>query len=200
MHTSAREFGRHFLACYWGETSRRILDVGSRDLNGSLRPFCPAGAQFVGVDLEDGEGVDVVLTDPYAYPFDDRHFDLVVSTSCLEHDPMFWLTFLECLRVVKPDGFVYFNCPSNGPYHAFPSDHWRFYPDAGQALQGWGRRVGQPNWLVELFIGPLMPDDETWKDCVMIFSRVQPICQNLRFLSDIVAGCTDIYRIDRPRT
>src|SRR5579872_6529357 len=117
MHPSALEFGRHFLDCYGGKTPRRILDVGSRDLNGSLRAFCPPGAEFVGIDLDEGAGVDVVLKDPYAYPFDDQYFDLVVSTSCLEHDQMFWLTFLECLRVVKPGGFVYFNCPSNGPYH-----------------------------------------------------------------------------------
>lgn len=82
---------------------------------GSLREVCPAAAQYVGIDLETGKGVDLVLDDPYRYPFCDGHFDMIVSTSVLEHDPMFWLTFVEMLRVVREGGIIYSRIVHHGP-------------------------------------------------------------------------------------
>ena len=60
-------------------------------------------------------------------------FSTQVSTSCFEHDPIFWLTFKEIARVTKVDGFVYVNAPSNEVYHGYPGDNWRFYKDAPAA-------------------------------------------------------------------
>ena len=169
MHPTALESGHLFFACYWRNEFKRILDVGALDVNGSLRTVAPAGAEFTGIDMVSGEGVDVVLGDPYTYPFPDAHFDAVISTSCWEHDAMFWLTFLECLRVLSPRGLLYVNAPSSGGYHGYPLDHWRFYPDAGIALEMWGRRMLQPVRLVESFVTSLRVDE--FNDCVMVFSK-----------------------------
>ncbi len=168
MHDTSRLIGREFFRVY-GRPWTRILDVGSRDVNGTLRPFVPAGCDYVGIDMEPGTGVDVVLDDPYRFPFVSRSFDLVVSTSCFEHDPMFWLTFVEMVRVLRADGTIYINVPSNGPYHAYPMDCWRFYPDAGPALVEWSTRCGEPLALIESFLGPQSADG--WIDMCMIFRR-----------------------------
>jgi hypothetical protein len=99
----------------------------------------------------------------------DASFDLVISTSSLEHDPMFWLTFAEMARVVKPGGFVYISAPANGPYHGHPGDCWRFYADAPKALADWATHSGHTLELVEAFMMP--PISDVWIDCVAVFGK-----------------------------
>jgi hypothetical protein len=170
MHKSAMDFGAAFFDYYWQPDFKCVLDVGSQDVNGSLRTVTPEGATFVGVDMVAGKGVDVVLADPYTYPYPDGHFDAVISTSCWEHDPMFWLTFLEGLRVLSPRGFMYVNAPSSGRYHGYPLDFWRFFPDAGVALEMWGKRMSQPVKLIESFTF-INPVKRAFNDCVMVFTK-----------------------------
>jgi SAM-dependent methyltransferase len=181
--------GQLFFQVYDAGRIRSILDIGGKDVNGTLRPFAPTGAEYVGIDLEAGPGVDIVADDPYRYPFPAERFDAVISTSCLEHDQLFWLTFLECVRVLKADGLLYFNAPSQGVYHGYPYDHWRFYPDAGIALQEWSRRMNQPVYLVESFIHPDLP----FNDCVMIFSRNKQF-QPDEYVHERVPGACNIRK------
>jgi SAM-dependent methyltransferase len=116
MHHTASLFGQAFSRVYWRENFSHILDVGAMNINGSLRQFKPGHAEYVGVDAAPGDGVDVVLDSLAGFPFPDGSFDMCVSTSNFEHNPMFWVTFSEMARVVKPGGFIYINCPSNGQY------------------------------------------------------------------------------------
>jgi len=182
MHSSASELGQNFFEFYWKPEFKRILDIGSLNVNGTLREYCPQGAEYIGIDVESGAGVDFVLDDPYRYPFADGYFDLIVTTSYFQRDPMFWMTFLEASRVLSPKGFLYINAPSNGWYQACPWDHWRFYPDASLALEHWGRRSGAATWMVESFTSGRAPG-EFWNDYVMIFGGAQSEPQQL--ISDV---------------
>lgn len=181
VHLTAMQTGELFFDAYWQSSFNRILDVGSRDVNGSLRSVAPVGATYIGIDVAEGPGVDQVIDDSYVYPFPDGHFDCVVSTSCWEHDPMFWLTFLECCRVLSGSGFLYVNAPSSGTYHGFPLDHWRFYPDAGLALEQWGKRMKQPVRFLESFI--IGQGINHMNDYVMVFTK-QPTFEPDRYLID----------------
>ncbi len=196
MHDTALTLGQMFFETYV-KSPARILDVGSQDVNGSLRRFAPAGSSYVGADLAAGAGVDVVLRDPTAMPFEAGAFDVVVSTSCFEHDPMFWLTFTEILRVTREGAHIYINAPSNGNYHRFPADNWRFYPDAGLALCQWGRRQGYNVSLVESFIAPRAQD--IWNDCVMVFTRATALASGAR-LSERVRGAMNVRSSAAPET
>lgn len=193
MHTSALLAGKLFFEIYWRREFQRVLDVGSQDVNGTLRSVKPEGAIYLGVDMAPGVGVDVVLKDPHQLPLADGSFDVVVSTSCLEHDPLFWLSVAEMFRVVKPGGFVYINAPSNGIYHGYPFDHWRFYPDAAQALVRWSTKLSTPVQLVESFVGEKVGD--IWADNVMVFLR-EPYDGRLpdKCICDQVLGATNIRR------
>lgn len=168
MHDTAYELGTKFFAVY-APPKAFILDVGALDINGSLKTCAPPDARYFGLDTEAGKGVDMVLDDLYSLPFKDGVFDLVVSSYAMQHDSMFWLSFLELGRVIKPGGYIYVNVPSNGWYHANPIDAWRCYPDAGLALQNWARRQGQDISLVESFVAPRQ--EVIWNDFVMIFAR-----------------------------
>ena len=89
----------------------------------------------VWVDIEPDISVNIIIKPTQRLPFEDNSVDLVVSTSCFEHDPCFWLTFKEMTRIVKPEGFIYVNAPTRGIYHGYPGDNWRFYSDAGQVYK-----------------------------------------------------------------
>lgn len=161
--------GENFFQVYCTEDHGAILDVGSMAVNGSLRTVAPVGFSYTGVDLAEGPGVDVVLRDPNELPFEDGSFDVVVSSSCFEHSEFFWLTFNECARVLRAGGLIYLNVPSNGPYHPYDTDNWRFYPDAGLALAKWARRSGMDVELLESFVLNQMGDD--WNDFVAVFAK-----------------------------
>jgi ubiquinone/menaquinone biosynthesis C-methylase UbiE len=159
-----------FFQTYTRPHHTSCLDVGSYDVNGTLRSLSPAHVKYVGMDLEAGPGVDLVLQDPHKFPFEDNQFDLIVSSSCFEHDNMFWVTFLECVRVLKPGGFLYVNAPSNGCYHAYPQDNWRFYPDSGKALEAWAHKNAIQAFLVESFLTKQRAEGQ-FNDCAMVFSK-----------------------------
>src|SRR5947209_12120938 len=191
MHESAYQHGQSFFENYWRPEFRKILDVGSQIVNGTLRRARPPGAEYLGIDLAPGNGVDLVLDDPYVYPFADGAFDAIVSTSCFEHDQLFWLTFLECARVLSPRGYLYINAPSSGAYHGYPYDHWRFYPDAGIALENWSVRMNRPTYCIESFTSDQVLGG--FNDCVMIFSRDPANAPN-RYISDVSPNAFNVRK------
>lgn len=154
MHDTALELGRLFFDRYLPkEGALRVLEIGSMDVNGTLRSVVPPDrdVRYTGADLAAGPGVDVVIQHTGELPFETASFDAVVSSSCLEHDPQFWTTVDEAVRVTKPGGFIYLSTPSNGQFHSHPLDCWRFYPDAGLALAQWvNRGLSGGKQLVEL--------------------------------------------------
>ena len=175
MHHTAIQNGKMFFDTYVSPMERpTVLDIGSQDINGTLRQVCPHRATYVGVDFSPGKNVDVVLDDPYKLTFEDESIDIVVSSSCFEHSEMFWILYLEIMRVLRPSGLFYLNAPSNGPYHRFPVDCWRFYPDCGSALLCWGRRNGLNGAILESYVSnPYMLNQylEPWQDFVCVFIK-----------------------------
>jgi SAM-dependent methyltransferase len=169
MHDTAYEIGRAFFDTYVGERDARVLEIGSLDVNGSLRDFARPHWRYVGADHVAGKGVDVVLTPDERLPFEDAAFDVVVATSVLEHDPFFWETFEELARVLAPEGLIYINSPSNGDVHRFPRDYWRFYPESGLSMAAWVRRKGTPLVLVESFVATR--GAFSFNDYVAVFAR-----------------------------
>ena len=170
MHDTAMQYGGKFFDTYLKNTKDlTIVDIGSQDVNGSLRSVAPPNNKYIGVDFVKGNGVDIVITDPYSLPFENESVDVIVSSSCFEHSEFFWLIFNESLRILKPTGLLYINVPSNGQVHRFPVDCWRFFPDSGLALQNWGKRSGYNCVLLESFIGIKITD--IWNDFVGIFAK-----------------------------
>ena len=149
--------------------NKKILDIGSYDVYGTLKPIFSKG-NYIGMDIEPGPNVDFV-GNGNDIPFKDCFFDIVVSSSCFEHDDMFWLTFNEMCRVVKPGGYLYINAPSDGPYHGHPTDNWRFYIDAWKALEKWANKSGYNIKLLENYIDNDHSSNELWKDSVGIYIK-----------------------------
>lgn len=145
---NAKQFFDAYAPAFNG--SAKVVDVGSQDVNGSLREVCPF--EYIGLDFEQAKGVDIVLTDPYSFPLEDESTDIIITSSTFEHSEMFWLVFLEMLRILKPHGLIYINAPSGGDFHRYPVDCWRFYPDSGRALETWARRHSINAAMLESYI------------------------------------------------
>lgn len=171
MHESSFTLASVVLSLYGSHPGHRILEVGAGAPSGiSLRRHVSEKVCYVGFDRQEGEGVDVVGEGNWL-PFEREEFDLVVSTSVLEHDEFFWLTFLEMVRVLKVGGILYVNAPAKGPYHRHPVDCWRFYPDAGNALARWAKYRGEQVRLLEHFLSNAPGTDQPWTDNVMVFGK-----------------------------
>jgi SAM-dependent methyltransferase len=175
MHDTALMAGKFFAEKY-GEANKVVLDIGGLDVNGSLRSFFEnLGMKYMSLDIEPHSSVDIVVKPGDKLPFDNQSIDLIVSTSCFEHDPCFWITFKDMTRILKLGGFIYVNAPSDGPYHCFPGDNWRFYSDAGQALAYWSgyQFANEPVFpvkVIETF--HILPSKDIWVDFVCVWQRV----------------------------
>jgi SAM-dependent methyltransferase len=175
MHDTASIAGNLFAKKY-GDVNKTVLDIGGKNVNGSLRSFFEdLGMKYICLDIEEDSSVDIVVKPGDKLPFENGSIDLIVSTSCFEHDPCFWITFKEMTRIVKLGGFIYVNAPTNGVYHCYPGDNWRFYSDAGQALAYWSsfqfsNETIFPVKVVETF--HILPKNDIWIDFVCVWQRV----------------------------
>lgn len=106
-----------------------VLEVGSLDVNGSVRPMVAARrpASYVGVDVAAGPGVDLVADVAELWRHYDRDsFDVVVSTECLEHVEDWRRAIAAMVTVLRPGGVLVWTTRSAGfPYH-HPPDRWRY--------------------------------------------------------------------------
>jgi SAM-dependent methyltransferase len=169
MHASAYQNAFKFYNKYCLENiaEKKILDIGSYDMYGCLKPIFIEG-NYIGMDMESGPNVNVVANGN-DIPFKNDYFDIILSSSCFEHDSMFWVTFLEMSRVLKSGGFIYINAPSQGHYHPHPTDNWRFYIDSWKSLEKWSILNNHNIQLIESYIDNESSDE--WKDSIGIFTK-----------------------------
>jgi hypothetical protein len=112
MHLAQRQFCERVKSNfpeYFYNTS--VLDIGSMDINGNNR-YLFTDCNYTGIDLGEGENVDIIAPCG-AHTVDlDKTFDVVISTECLEHDKHYLKT-LE--RMVEwCNGLMLFTCATTG--------------------------------------------------------------------------------------
>lgn len=109
---------------------KRVIEVGSYDVNGSLRPIVESWgpAEYIGVDIEKGPGVDVVCNaENIIEKFGKESFDVVISTELLEHVKNWRAVVSGIKKLCKPNGIILITTRSYGyGYHASPYDFWRY--------------------------------------------------------------------------
>jgi len=108
----------------------KILEVGSRNVNGSLRRIIEKynPKTYIGVDIEYGPGVDKKCNaNELINIFKDDYFDVIICTEVLEHVPDWKEVISNIKGVLKPDGLIFISTRSKGfGYHGFPYDFWRY--------------------------------------------------------------------------
>ena len=111
---------------------KTVLEVGSYDVNGSLRPYLESlhPTSYLGVDIQPGPMVDEICNvNDLVTRFGVSAFDVVVCTESLEHMADWRRAISEMKRVLKPGGKLLVTTVGIGfPYHPHPEDYWRFEP------------------------------------------------------------------------
>ena len=159
MHNSVLEFVRVEVASR-NLSHQSVLEVGSLNVNGSPRRFF--AGPYVGVDMREGPGVDIVLNAHDLGTLNigsvdgrqiDSTFDCIICTEMLEHDDDPWTSLREmrqvCVKgghlIVTARGYDHRGC---FPLHAYPDDFWRFSCGGIHALleqTGWHPEVVKPD-------------------------------------------------------
>lgn len=108
MHDSVRAWVRDHASDGHGLT---ILEFGSRDMNGSVRDCWPL-ASWVGVDIGEGPGVDIVADGcTYVHP---SAVDVVVCCEVLEHLRTWDLLVANAAANLAPGGLFVGTCAGPG--------------------------------------------------------------------------------------
>lgn len=112
----------------------RVLDVGSRDINGSYRKLMPPAWRYVGSDIKPGLNVDMVQPDAYTIQEMGGSFDVVMCGQTLEHVERPWVLVPEMARMLVPGGILILAAPVICQEHDHPVDCWRFLPGGMRVL------------------------------------------------------------------
>ena len=147
---------------------KRVLEIGSLDINGSVRRFF-SGGEYVGVDVGPGPGVDVVC-EGQNYDAPDASFDVVISCECMEHNPYWAETWLNMIRVCKPGGLVVMTCATTGrAEHGTSRSRSKDSPLT--VAKGWEyyKNLTEADFLSiadteQLFFAHLFATNEAWHD------------------------------------
>ena len=128
MHPSVLAFAQHYLTPDH-ITGARVLEVGAYNVNGSVRPYVETLIPqcYVGVDITEGPGVDVVADCEHLTGAVGGDWDVVICTEMLEHVQNWRTCMRELVAALAPCGYLLLTTRSPGfPYHGFPGDYWRF--------------------------------------------------------------------------
>lgn len=137
MHDSVMAFGQALITAT-DIDGKRVIEVGSMNVNGSLRshvealgPLC-----YVGVDFTVGRGVDVVCdASDLVRHFGAHAFDVVVSTEMLEHAEDWRSAITAMKRILVPGGLIVLTARGPGfGLHGYPHDWHRFTVDDARRI------------------------------------------------------------------
>jgi SAM-dependent methyltransferase len=114
-----------------------VIDVGSYDVNGTYKGlFAPpkfiGDKRYVGADIRPGPNVDVIVGSPEWYAL--RGADVVISGSTFEHVEDDKRLMAQIYDILKPEGLLCVQVPSDGPPHDYPSWYRNYSKKALTAL------------------------------------------------------------------
>lgn len=112
-HAAQRRFVELASLClptFFENTS--VLEIGSLNLGQTVRDYFK-GCNYIGLDVDKGEGVDIVCQGQnYAAP--DGSYRHVISCEAMEHNPYWKETFANMIRLCEPGGLITMTCATTG--------------------------------------------------------------------------------------
>ncbi len=112
---------------------KRVIEVGSQDVNGSLRDYVVSlnPREYIGIDFGSGKGVDIICNaEDSVDMFGKESFDIVICTELLEHVFNWKKVISNIKNLCVPNGILVITTRSKGfHYHPYPYDFWRYEID-----------------------------------------------------------------------
>jgi len=130
MHASVHQFFKDHTKAEMFK-AKKILEVGSLDINGSVKPFIMQSSpeSYLGIDFMGGSMVDKVLNaENLVEEFGKDSFDMVISTEMLEHAEH-WRECVNNMKDVTKDWLIITTRGPGFPLHSYPDDWWRYTTD-----------------------------------------------------------------------
>ncbi len=159
MHPGAFEFVGRFATLH----AVSVIEIGSRDINGSVRPHFPA-ADYFGIDLYAGPAVDWV-GDAMEYDAP-MPVDIVICCEVFEHSNKWPFLLHRSNHWLKPGGRIIITCAGLGREPHSAIDGGELHPDEHYA------NITQDELAEELyyagFVGIDASGNEHWKDTYAI--------------------------------
>ena len=129
MHTEVLDFCNYVKEIFPNFFfKKRILEVGSGDINGTCKNLFDNTCVYEGNDLVESPNT-TIISKTSTLPFDNETFDVIYSTECFEHDPEFILSIQKIHSMLKPGGLFFFTCAStgrqeHGTQRTTPTESW----------------------------------------------------------------------------
>jgi hypothetical protein len=130
-----------FIKRHEKEFAGPYLEVGSKDYGATqvLRSILSAKDTYIGADMQDGSGVDVVLDFTEKFQEIDIklkgiRFGTIFCMSVLEHCAQPFKMAENLTALLKPEGKICLSVPFSWKFHGYPSDYWRFTPEGVEKL------------------------------------------------------------------
>ncbi len=115
--------------------SMKVLEVGPDGAPSSFQKSVGLDSiVWHTLDISAATNPTFVAKSEYEFPLAEGAYDIVVSGNVLEHVKKIWVWMAELARVCKKDGHVVTLNPLSWPFHEYPADCWRIYPDGMRAL------------------------------------------------------------------
>lgn len=130
---SKRFYGINEFLDHHGSRGKRTLVVGSKVYPGK-EDRRSLYKNAVGLDMLEGEGVDIVHDLMFPLPEEVGKFDHIDIVSVLEHVEKPWLLCENLLAVMNPNATILVSTPFVWRVHAYPSDFWRLTVEAYDIL------------------------------------------------------------------
>lgn len=87
---------------------KKVLDVGSADINGN-NCYLFENCEYFGCDVIEGRNVNIVGF-CHELNFFTATFDVIISTECLEHDLFYTASLRRCFQMLKVGGLFLMTC------------------------------------------------------------------------------------------
>ena len=108
MHEAVRSYVRAEVRRSYAS----VLEVGSLDINGGVRDLLDPEAEYTGIDVQQGPGVDVVADfATYRHP---EPVDLILCLEVLEHTPKWREIIASAARNLAAEGELILTCATTG--------------------------------------------------------------------------------------
>lgn len=147
-----------FVAAHATTDAVEVLDIGGRNVNGSIRDLFPNATKYTAVDIRPGDGVDVVADAATWVP--DQEYDVVVSTETFEHTEVWPQICNTMFKAMKPGGKLILTMagPGRGEHSAIdggPLQPGEYYGNVdGERLRDTLEAVGFKQVVIDTRVSP----------------------------------------------
>lgn len=148
--------------------NKKVLDIGSLDINGSNRDLFE-DCNYLGIDVGEGKNVDLISIG-HLFDGPDNYFDTIISTEVFEHDMYYEETIKNIMRMLKPGGLFLFTCAAPGrPEHGTRRLGQDCAPLLLQISEEWADYYKN---LSEVDIRKISNFNETFPDCYFELNNI----------------------------